>query len=86
YKVGLGSVQFLKGFGDLMIGWLLIRQAEIAAKALEDGASEMDKPFYEGKIVAAKFFARNMLPNLKASRAALENIENDVMELDEAAF
>ena len=86
YKVGLGSVQFLKGFGDLMIGWLLIRHAEIAQKALEDGASEIDKPFYEGKVVAARFFARNMLPNLKASRAAIDNIENDVMELDEAAF
>jgi hypothetical protein len=36
--------------------------------------------------VAARFFARNMLPNLKASRAAIDNIENDVMELDEAAF
>jgi hypothetical protein len=86
YKVGLGSVQFLKAFGDLMIGWLLIRHAEVAAAALEAGASENDKPFYEGKVVAARFFARNMLPNLKATRAAIENIDNDVMELDEAAF
>ena len=86
YKVGLGSVQFLKAFGDLMIGWLLIRHAEVAAAALEDGASDIDKPFYEGKVVAARFFARNMLPNLKATRAAIENIENDVMELSEEAF
>lgn len=86
YKVGLGSVQFLKAFGDLMIGWLLIRHAEIAAAALEDGASDIDRPFYEGKVVAAKFFARNMLPNLRATREAVENIDNDVMELDEAAF
>ena len=86
YKVGLGSVQFLKAFGDLMIGWLLIRHAEVAATALEQGASDIDRPFYEGKVVAAKFFARNMLPNLKATREAIDNIENDVMELDEAAF
>ena len=75
YKVGLGSVQFLKAFGDLMIGWLLIRHAEIAAAALEAGTSDSDRPFYEGKVVAAKFFARNMLPNLKATRAAIENID-----------
>jgi hypothetical protein len=86
YKVGLGSVQFLKAFGDLMIAWLLIRHAEIAAAALEAGASDNDRPFYEGKVVAAKFFARNMLPNLKATKAAIENIDNDVMELDEEAF
>ncbi|MGB0120731.1 MAG: acyl-CoA dehydrogenase, partial [Solirubrobacterales bacterium] len=86
YKVGLGSVSFLKAFGDLMIGWLLIRHAEIAAAALENGPSEKDKPFYEGKVAAARFFARTMLPNLKASKAVIEGIENDVMELDEAAF
>lgn len=86
YKVGLGSVPFLKAFGDLMIGWLLIRHAEIAAAALEEGASDIDTPFYEGKVEAAKFFARNMLPNLKATRAAIEDIDNDVMELGEEAF
>ena len=86
YKVGLGSVPFLKAFGDLMIGWLLIRHAEVAATALDAGASDNDKPFYEGKVSAAKFFASNMLPNLKATRKAIEGIDNDVMELDEGAF
>ncbi|MDQ2700038.1 MAG: acyl-CoA dehydrogenase [Actinomycetota bacterium] len=86
YKVGLGSVQFLKASGDLMIGWLLISQAEIAAAALENGASGKDKAFYEGKVTAAKFFARNSLPNLEAARTSIEAIENDVMELSEDAF
>lgn len=86
YKVGLGSVPFLMAFGDLMIGWLLIKHAEIAAAALESGASDIDKPFYEGKVAAADFFARNMLPELSGVRTAVEGIDNDVMELDEAAF
>jgi len=86
YKVGLGSVQFLKAFGDLIIGWLLITQAEVAAAALENGAADRDKNYYEGKVTGAKFFARNMLPNLEATRIAIEQIDNDVMELDEAAF
>lgn len=86
YKVGLGSVQFLKAFGDLILGWLLITQAEVAAAALENGAADRDTHYYEGKVAGAKFFARNMLPNLVATRQAIEQIENDVMELDEAAF
>ena len=86
YKVGLGSVQFLKAFGDLTIGWLLISQAEVAAAALENGPEARDKDYYEGKITGAKFFARNMLPNLEATRIAVEQIDNDIMELDEAAF
>ncbi|MDQ5893768.1 MAG: hypothetical protein QG596_29 [Actinomycetota bacterium] len=86
YKVGLGSVPFLKAFGDLIIGWLLITQAEIAAAALENGASDRDRPYYEGKVTGAKFFARTMLPNLEATRTAIEGIDNDVMELSEEAF
>ena len=39
YKVGLASVRFLMGFGDLLIGWLLLRQSEIAIAALDNGAA-----------------------------------------------
>jgi alkylation response protein AidB-like acyl-CoA dehydrogenase len=86
YKVGLGSVQFLKAFGDLIIGWLLICQAEVAAAALENGAAERDLDYYEGKVTGARFFARNMLPNLEATRIAIQQIDTDIMELPEAAF
>ena len=86
YKVGLASVRFLMGFGDLLIGWLLLRQSEIAIAALDNGAEGKDKAFYEGKIAVASFFAKNILPQLTATRAILTNIDNDIMELDEAAF
>jgi hypothetical protein len=86
YKVGLASVRFLMAFGDLLIGWLLLRQAEIAIAALDNGAEGKDKPFYEGKVAVASFFAKNILPELTATRGILSNIDLDVMELDEAAF
>ena len=86
YKVGLGSVRLLMSVGDLMIGWLLLRQSEIAIAALDNGASDKDKAFYEGKIGAASFFAKNILPRLTSTRQILSDLDNDVMELDEAAF
>ncbi|MEZ5212538.1 acyl-CoA dehydrogenase [Gordonia sp. PP30] len=86
YKVGTGSVRFLMAVGDLVIGWLLLRQAEVALAALDAGASDADKPFYEGKVATATFFAKNMLPLLTAVRGIVENVDNDLMELDEAAF
>ncbi|MBY4127298.1 acyl-CoA dehydrogenase [Rhodococcus fascians] len=86
YKVGLASVRFLMGFGDLLIGWLLLRQSEIAIAALDNGAEGKEKAFYEGKIAVASFFAKNILPQLTSTRAILTNIDNDIMELDEAAF
>ncbi len=86
YKVGTASVRFLMSVGDLLIGWLLQRQAAVAIAALDAGATGAEKSFYEGKIAVASFFAKNMLPQLTSTRAILENVDNDIMELDEAAF
>jgi alkylation response protein AidB-like acyl-CoA dehydrogenase len=86
YKVGLGSVRFLMAVGDLLIGWLLQRQAAVAVEALDAGASDADRAFYEGKIAVASFFAKNFLPLLTSTRQVIEAIDNDLMELEEAAF
>jgi len=86
YKVGLGSVRFLMSVGDLVMGWLLLRQATVAMAALDAGAAGADRSFYEGKMAAASFFAKNYLPLLTGTRQVLETIDNEVMELDEAAF
>ncbi len=86
YKVGLGSVRFLMSVGDLMIGWLLARQAAVAVAKLDAGAEGADRSFYEGKIAVASFFTKNFLPLLTSTRSVIENIDNDIMELDEAAF
>ncbi|MBH0122916.1 acyl-CoA dehydrogenase [Rhodococcus sp. CX] len=86
YKVGLGSVRYLLAFGDLLIGWLLLKQAEIALAALDTGADEKDVPFYKGKVGIASFFAKNVLPELTAARSIIANVDTDIMELDEAAF
>ncbi|MEZ5132787.1 MAG: acyl-CoA dehydrogenase [Mycobacterium sp.] len=86
YKVGLGSVRFLMSVGDLVMGWLLLRQSAVAMAALDGGATGADRNFYEGKIAAASFFAKNFLPLLSGTRQTVESVDNEVMELDEAAF
>ncbi|MCH9723116.1 MAG: acyl-CoA dehydrogenase [Actinomycetia bacterium] len=86
YKVGLGSVRFLMSVGDLVMGWLLLRQSAVAMAALDAGAAGADRSFYEGKIAAASFFAKNFLPLLNGNRQVIESLDNEVMELDEAAF
>ena len=86
YKVGLGSVRFLMSMGDLVMGWLLLRQSAVAIAALDAGVSDADRSFYEGKIAAGSFFAKNFLPLLVGTRQVIEALDNEVMELDEAAF
>jgi len=84
YKVGLGSVRFLRAVGDLLIGWRLLVGAEVALTALEVALA--DRAFYDGKVAAAKFFAHNMLPLLTSAREVIESADVDVMELDQSAF
>ncbi|MFV8318222.1 acyl-CoA dehydrogenase [Mycobacterium sp. 23] len=86
YKVGLGSVRFLMSVGDLVIGWLLQRQAAVAIEALDAGATGAERSFYEGKIAVASFFSKNFLPLLTSTREVIETLDNEIMELDEAAF
>ncbi|GAA0506967.1 acyl-CoA dehydrogenase [Saccharopolyspora subtropica] len=86
YKVGQHAVTLLMSMGDLLIGWLLLRQAEVALAALDRGASAKDQPFYQGKVAAARFFAKNVLPELTARRTIIEAADNSLMELDESVF
>jgi hypothetical protein len=86
HKVGQHSVRFLMAVGDLLIGWLLLRQAEVALVALGGAVSDKDRAFYEGKIGVAHFFAATQLPLLTAQRAIVEKADNTLMELPEAAF
>ena len=87
YKVGLASRRILLALGDLVVGWLLQRQAEVALIALgRDGVSDADRLFYEGKIASARFFAREVLPRLTSDKVIVERTTLDVMDLPEEAF
>ncbi|GHG23456.1 MULTISPECIES: acyl-CoA dehydrogenase [Amycolatopsis] len=85
-KVGQHTVRLLMSVGDLLIGWQLLKHAEVAIGKLDAGASAKDTPFYEGKIAVASFFAKQVLPELTARRAIVEAADNALMEIDEAAF
>ena len=86
YKVGQNTTRLLLAAGDLIVGWLLLRQADIAITALKGQVSAADRSFYQGKVAAASFFAKQVLPRLAAERAIAEASDNDLMDLDEAAF
>src|SRR5205814_2842417 len=57
YKIGLNSRRLLLALGDLVVGWLLQRQADVALRALAQPQSAVDQAFYEGKVAAARVVA-----------------------------
>ena len=86
YKVGQNSTRLLLSVGEIMIGWLLLRQAAVAIEALAGTPSDTDRDFYTGKVAVARFFVAQRFPLLSAERAIAESTDNSLMDLDESAF
>ncbi len=86
YKVGLNTSRLLMALGDVVCAWLLLRGADVALTKLAGDVSEKDKTFYEGKVVAAQFFAQTVLPKISAERAIAEHTDLALMDLSEDSF
>jgi alkylation response protein AidB-like acyl-CoA dehydrogenase len=86
YRVGLNATRFLMMVGELVVGWLLARQAEVAEAALAAGPVAADEAFYRGKVASARFFAENQLPLVVAQAGVVSSTTLAVMDLDDAAF
>ena len=87
YLIGLNATPFMSALAELVIGWLLLRQAEVAVEAMElPTTSETDRAFYEGKVAANDWYNRTVLPRLSASRRVLTNTTLAPMTMSEDAF
>ena len=84
YKVGLNTSRLLMAVGDLIIAWLLLRQADIAQSKLASAGKDTD--FYNGRIASAKFFIRSVLPHISVERAVVESETGEIMNIPEAGF
>lgn len=84
YHVGFQGNRLLFGLAELVIGWLLVRQANIAAEQLAQGSTETS--FYQGKLATARFFCTQVLPQLKLTRELVKAGDLQLMDLDEACF
>ena len=85
YKCGLNTTRLLMSVGDVIISWLLLRQADIAASKI-GSATGKEKDFYEGKIAASRYFIHNFLPLISATRAIVEREDGEIMKVSEGAF
>ncbi len=79
YQVGQNTTRLLMSVGDLLIGYLLTRQASVALTREPDD-------FYTGKLAVARFFAGVVLPELTARRAVLARTDNAIMDIPDGAF
>ena len=50
------ATMYLDMFGKVLVGWVWLRQAMVAERALAAGATGSEADFYQGKIHAARYF------------------------------
>lgn len=85
YHVGLEANRVLFALAELVIGWRLVVNAQVALGKLAKAAGD-DQAFYRGKLATARFFARNVLPNLGLTRQLIAKGDLELMSLPDDVF
>ncbi|MDP2342604.1 MAG: acyl-CoA dehydrogenase [Deltaproteobacteria bacterium] len=85
YHVGLHANRILFSLAEVVIGWLLVKQAAVALKKLPE-ATGADKDFYEGKLAAVRFYCKEVLPEIALHKKIIEGGDLALMDVPESAF
>ena len=80
------AYSFMEVCGDVVLAWLLLWRACIAAQNLENGARKKDVAFYEGQIKGAEFFANSILPVSRGKMNVILTTNAAALEISEDAF
>ncbi|HQT67583.1 MAG: acyl-CoA dehydrogenase [Rhodospirillales bacterium 20-60-12] len=83
-EIGAASVDYLRLFGLVALGFMWTRMAAIAVHKVDD--ENPQKQFYDAKIGTGKFFMQRLLPQTGALLAAIQSGSETMMEFADAAF
>ena len=81
---GAGAYPYMELMGLVALGWMWLKMAAASKRALAEGGD--DKPFHDGKLVIAQFYAERELPLSTALRRKIEAGADSLMKLPEEAF
>ena len=81
------ATPFLEVTGDVVMAWLHLWRATVAAKALASGnAKKKDEAFYQGQVKTAQFFIQTLLPTAVGKMDGVKTFTSSVMEIPEDGF
>ena len=75
---------YLDMFGHVVVAWMWLRQALVAAELLEKG--EGDPDFLNGKIAACRYFFAYELPKARVQRDLLMTLDDTTLSMKDAWF
>ncbi|UCF90364.1 MAG: acyl-CoA dehydrogenase [Desulfobacterales bacterium] len=77
---------FLEVAGDVVMAWMLLWRATLAAEKLAQGANAKDRSFYAGQLKSAEFFISSILPITGGKMEAIQASNSAVIEIEEDSF
>src|SRR4051794_27282389 len=83
-NAGAGAYAYMDLMGLVSLGWMWIKMAAAAQRALDGGAE--DRSFHEAKLVTARFYAERELPLSGALRRKIEAGAEALMKIPAEAF
>jgi len=85
--VPLHANRFLEMMSETAVAWLLLEGAAIAIQKKPGvAAGHPDVAFYEGKIAAALYYARNVLPGVELKARLMAEEDKSPLEIPDAGF
>ena len=83
-NAGAGAYAYMDLMGLVSLGWMWLKMAAAAKRALDDSAE--DREFHEAKLTTARFYATRELPLSTALRRKIEAGAETVMKIPAEAF
>jgi hypothetical protein len=83
-NAGAGAYAYMDLMGLVSLGWMWLRIATAASRALDEGRD--DRPFYEAKLNTARFYASRELSSSTGLRRKIEAGAEMLMKMPEEAF
>jgi alkylation response protein AidB-like acyl-CoA dehydrogenase len=84
-EAGGAATDYLRIFALTSLGWMWVKMAKTAQKKLAEGAEGL-APYYEAKLMTARFFVQKMLPEAGGRFKSLTAGSKLVMEMDVEQF
>ncbi len=85
--IPISITRFLECFSEVLMAQFMLEQGLLARDKLKSvDAESTDGIFYRGKAETAKYFCRNILPNVFARHTVLQQEDTSALDIPEAAF
>lgn len=85
--IGLYATRILHATAKMYCGYLILDQALLASKRIQElGEDHFDYAFYKGKVESAKYYIRNIVPEIFTVAQLIKDGDSSALDIPEESF